>query len=88
MIETILSVIVAAGFLAASFILGYSVGNLSKRTNVIKLEDGSEIHMWKGFVDRSKTFVAHFENDKSSDGDGVIFDEKGNIIHVDHVEKE
>ena len=41
--------------------------------------------MWKGFVDPTLTFVAceTGKNGEHIDGDGVVFDEKGNIILVE-----
>ena len=86
MCEIILSVIAGVCYLAASFVCGYSVGSSAKkRVNTLKLNNGGEIHMWKGFVDPTLTFVAHTtgKNGEYIDGDGVVFDKNGNIILVE-----
>jgi hypothetical protein len=85
MCEIILSVIAGSLFLAASFLIGCSVGSNSNRVNIVRLSNGGKIHMWKGFVDPTLTFVAceTGKNGEHIDGDGVVFDEKGNIILVE-----
>ena len=74
-----------------AFIIGSLVGafvtlsKLSDPIKKIKLNNGIEICMWKGFVDPSKVFVA-VSTDKYGeylDGDGVVFDNEGNIIQVE-----
>ena len=68
-----------------SIIIGILVGALfgasllEFRIKSVTLSNGNKIDMWKGFVDPTKTFVY---TDRP-DGDGVIFDEEGNIIFVD-----
>lgn len=58
--------------------IGYFVGkDHNSRVKTIELDDGSEIGMWRGFVDPSYIHVCH-----GKDGDGVMFDSKGNITDI------
>jgi hypothetical protein len=74
-----------------SFIIGGLVGALSAKSLLdsdikrIVLNSGKRLYMWKGFVDPTLTFVAceTGKNGEHIDGDGVVFDEKGNIILVE-----
>ena len=79
-----------------TFLIGSLVGAFlttdymsRKRVISLKLDCGKEIHMWKGFVDPTKVFVAADtdENNDFIDGDGVVFDANGNIIIVNKNEK-
>ncbi len=75
-----------SGILVGAFV---TLSTLGDRIKKIKLDSGAEIHVWKGFVDPSKVFVAvrTGEYGDNLDGDGVVFDKKGNIIFVEsHVE--
>lgn len=48
-----------------------------------KLPNGNQIHMWRGLVLPNQTYVCVMDSDGSSTGDGVVFDENGNIISID-----
>lgn len=90
MIETILSVIgVIAGWMTAWF-LGYSVGKKdSNPVKKMKLKDGSEIHIWCGFIDHDSIYMFHntTKNKDFFDGDGVVFNKEGHITFIKRNER-
>ena len=86
MIEAIILSVFA---FAAGTLVGAYIGSPPKSptNSVLKmnLDNGKEIHMWKGFVDPSNVYVAVNTNEKGGffDGDGVVFNKEGHIIIVD-----
>lgn len=47
------------------------------RVKRVTQKNGNKIYMWKGFVDPTCIFIT-----SEISGDGVVFDENGNIISV------
>lgn len=88
MVETVLSIVGVLACWCSAWILGYIVGKEKTKDDpikMVKLDNGDEIHMWKGFIDPTKVIVSHIQDKNGNyleDGDGVIFDEKGNIIET------
>lgn len=71
-----------------SLLLGGLVGAfigaslLEYRVKRVTQKNGNKVYMWKGFVDPTCVFIT-----SEISGDGVVFDENGNIISVkSHVE--
>lgn len=50
---------------------------LEYRVKRVTQKNGNKVYMWKGFVDPTCVFIT-----SEISGDGVVFDENGNIISV------
>ena len=92
------SIMIGCGFFAIGALTSLILTSISLRDNIInrsvesnvfkyKLPNGKSIHFWKGFVFPDHIHVCTCNKDGELDGDGVIFNEEGDIIFVDKHEK-
>ena len=80
------TIILSIAFFLVGMLVGMWMWNSigDERVKKIKLDDGSEIHMWKGFTDQNNIFVCHNtdENGNYIDGDKVLFDKNGSVNFI------
>lgn len=92
------SIMIGCGFFAIGALTSLILISISLRENIInrsvesnvfkyKLPNGKSIHFWRGFVFPDRIYVYTCNKDDELDGDGVIFNEEGDIISVDKHEK-
>lgn len=89
MIEAIIlsmSAFILGGIVGAFTVLNRKLGHVKQ----VKLNNGKSIYMWKGFVDPTKVYITvdtDNEEDVLFDGDLVVFNDEGHIIHVEKYDK-
>ena len=92
------SIMIGLGFFALGALTSLILTSISLRDNIInkavdsnvfkyKLDNGNTINIWQGLVFPDKIFICTVDKNDCLDGDGVIFDNEGNIIHVHKHEK-
>ena len=92
------SIMIGIGFFAigaltslilTSIALSDSIINkaVEKQVFKYKLPNGKAIHIWRGFVFPDRIHICTCDKNGVLNGDGVVFDNEGNIITVEQNEK-